>query len=90
MFDFADPAPSKIAPMGEIYWIIKNSHDDMPAKGPRITTGQGSDLVNYVRSFAKKRKATQSRNPRPSRYEQYFEVSKTLRLATPDRYASRA
>ena len=28
----------------------------MPAEGPRITTEQGSNLVNYTRSFANKKK----------------------------------
>jgi hypothetical protein len=32
---------------------IKNGHNHMPAEGPRITTEQGSDLVNYTRSFAR-------------------------------------
>jgi len=52
--DFGDPATFKDRSDGALYWIIKNGHNDMPAEGPRITTEQGWDLVNYVRSLAKK------------------------------------
>jgi mono/diheme cytochrome c family protein len=57
MVDFTDPATLKDRTDGEIYWIIKNGHNDMPAEGQRITTEQGWDLVNYVRSLAKKKDA---------------------------------
>ena len=55
MVDFTDPATLKDRTDGEIYWIIKNGHNDMPAEGSRVTTEQGWDLVNYVRSLAKKK-----------------------------------
>jgi cytochrome c len=55
--DFTDPATLKDRTDGELYWIIKNGHNDMPAEGPRITTEQGWDLVNYVRSLTKKKDA---------------------------------
>ena len=55
MVDFTDSATLKDRTDGEIYWIIKNGHNDMPPEGPRITTDQGWDLVNYVRAFAKKK-----------------------------------
>jgi len=55
--DFSDPARFKDRTDGELYWIIKNGHNDMPAEGPRITTEQGWDLVNYVRSLTKKKEA---------------------------------
>jgi len=61
MVDFTDPATLKDRTDGEIYWIIKNGHNDMPAEGPRITTEQGWDLVNYVRSFAKKKEVDPKR-----------------------------
>ena len=57
MVDFSGPATLKDVTDGEIYWIIKNGHNDMPAEGTRITTEQGWDLVNYVRSLAKKKDA---------------------------------
>lgn len=61
MVDLSDPATLKERTDGEIYWIIKNGHNDMPAEGTRISTEQGWDLVNYVRSLAKKKDA----EPRP-------------------------
>ena len=55
MVNFTDPATLKDHTDGELYWIIKNGHNDMPAEGSRVTTEQGWDLVNYVRSLAKKK-----------------------------------
>ena len=55
MFDLTNPATLKDRTDGEIYWIIKNGHNDMPAEGTRISTETGWDLVNYVRSLAKKK-----------------------------------
>jgi mono/diheme cytochrome c family protein len=57
MVDFTDPATLKDRTDGEIYWIIKNGHNDMPAEGPRLKTEEGWDLVNYIRSLAKKKEA---------------------------------
>jgi mono/diheme cytochrome c family protein len=54
MADFTDPATLKDHSDGEIFYIIKNGHNDMPAEGPRVKTEENWDLVNYVRSFAKK------------------------------------
>ena len=54
MADFTDPATLKDHTDGEIFYIIKNGHNDMPAEGPRVKTEENWDLVNYVRSFAKK------------------------------------
>lgn len=51
--DFTDPKTLKDRTDGEIYYIIKNGHNDMPAEGPRIKAEDGWDLVNYVRSLAK-------------------------------------
>jgi cytochrome c len=51
--DFTDPATLKDRTDGEVFYIIKNGHNDMPAEGPRIKTEENWDLVNYVRSFAK-------------------------------------
>ncbi|SPF42419.1 putative cytochrome c family protein [Candidatus Sulfotelmatobacter kueseliae] len=53
--DFTDPATLKDRTDGEIFYIIKNGHQDMPPEGPRIKTDEGWDLVNYVRSLAKKK-----------------------------------
>jgi mono/diheme cytochrome c family protein len=53
--DFTDPATLKDHTDGELFYIIKNGHNDMPPEGPRIKTEEGWDLVNYVRAFAKKK-----------------------------------
>jgi mono/diheme cytochrome c family protein len=54
MMDFTDPVTLKDRTDGEVFYIIKNGHNDMPAEGPRVKTEEAWDLVNYVRSFAKK------------------------------------
>ena len=57
LVDFTDPKTLKDRTDGEVYYIIKNGHNDMPAEGPRIKTEEGWDLVNYVRSLAKGKEA---------------------------------
>jgi mono/diheme cytochrome c family protein len=37
------------------HYVIKNGHQDMPPEGPRVKTEENWDLVNYVRSLAKKK-----------------------------------
>jgi len=54
MADFTNPDTLKSRTDGEIFYIIKNGHNDMPPEGPRIKTEENWDLVNYVRSLAKK------------------------------------
>ena len=56
--DFTNPATLKDRTDGELYYIIKNGHQDMPPEGPRIKTEEGWDLVNYVRSLSKKKADT--------------------------------
>jgi mono/diheme cytochrome c family protein len=57
LVDFTDPKTLKDRTDGEIRYIIKNGHNDMPAEGDRIKTEEGWDLVNYVRSLAKTKEA---------------------------------
>lgn len=52
--DFTDPATLKDRTDGELFYIIKSGHNDMPAEGPRVKTEENWGLVNYVRSLAKK------------------------------------
>jgi len=52
--NFTNPATLKARTDGEIFYIIKNGHQDMPPEGPRVKTEENWDLVNYVRSLAKK------------------------------------
>jgi len=51
--DFTDPNALKDHSDGEIFYIIKNGHQDMPPEGPRVKPEENWDLVNYVRSLAK-------------------------------------
>jgi mono/diheme cytochrome c family protein len=39
---------------GELFYIIKNGKDQMPPEGNRVKDETIWDMVNYVRSFAKK------------------------------------
>ncbi len=51
--DFTDPTTLKERTDGEIFYIIKNGHQDMPPEGDRIKVEENWDLVNYVRSLSK-------------------------------------
>jgi mono/diheme cytochrome c family protein len=51
--DFTDPKTLKDRTDGEIFYIIKNGHQDMPPEGARVKPEENWDLVNYVRSLAK-------------------------------------
>ena len=63
LVDFTDPKTLKDRTDGEVYYIIKNGHNDMPAEGPRIKSEEGWDLVNYVRSLAKSSKDSTTEKP---------------------------
>lgn len=54
MLDFTNPDTLKGRADGELFYIIKNGHNDMPAEGPRVKTEEAWDLVNYVRAFTRK------------------------------------
>ena len=55
--DFTDLEAMKNATDGELFYIIKNGKGEMPQEGERLKRAEIWNLVNYVRSFAK-RKAT--------------------------------
>jgi mono/diheme cytochrome c family protein len=55
MSDFTDAATLKGRTDGELFYLIKNGNQDMPAEGTRVKTQENWDLVNYVRSLAKKK-----------------------------------
>jgi mono/diheme cytochrome c family protein len=57
MMDFTNPDTLKDRTDGEVFYIIKNGHNDMPAEGPRLKAEEVWDLVNYIRAFAKKKDA---------------------------------
>jgi mono/diheme cytochrome c family protein len=54
MLDYTDPAALKDMTDGELFYIIKNGKGDMPSEGDRAKPEEVWNLVNYVRSFAKK------------------------------------
>lgn len=53
--DFTDPAVLKDRTDGELFYVIKSGRGDMPLEGNRVKTDQLWDLVNYIRSLAKKK-----------------------------------
>jgi mono/diheme cytochrome c family protein len=57
--DFTDPNTLKNRSDGEVFYVIKNGHQDMPGEGNRLKTDDYWDLVNYVRSFVKAKPAEQ-------------------------------
>jgi len=52
--DLTDPATLKDRTDGDLFYIIKTGHGDMPPEGDRVKTDQIWDIVNYVRALAKK------------------------------------
>jgi len=52
--DFANPDTLKDRTDSEIFYVIKNGHNDMPAEGERVKTDETWDMVNYILAFAQK------------------------------------
>ena len=52
--DLSDPAALKDRTDGEIFYVLKNGHGDMPPEGDRAKPEKIWDLVNYTRSLSKK------------------------------------
>lgn len=63
LLDYRDPASLKDRTDGELFYIIKNGKGDMPAEGDRSKADAVWDLVNYIRSMAKKDSAPK---PKPT------------------------
>ena len=55
MVDFTDPAVLKGYTDGELFYIIQKGKGDMPPEGARAKPDDLWNLVNYIRSFAKKK-----------------------------------
>jgi mono/diheme cytochrome c family protein len=55
--DYRDPDSLKGMTDGELAYIIKSGKGDMPAEGDRAKGDETWNLVNYIRSFAKKESA---------------------------------
>jgi mono/diheme cytochrome c family protein len=54
MHNQIDPATLSGRTDGELFYIIKKGKDQMPPEGDRVKDETVWDMVNYVRSFAKK------------------------------------
>jgi mono/diheme cytochrome c family protein len=52
--DFTNPATLKDRTDGELFYIIKQGKNDMPPEGTRLKPDRLWDLINYVRSLARK------------------------------------
>jgi mono/diheme cytochrome c family protein len=61
--DYRDPTALKDLTDGEIFYIIKNGKGQMTGEGDRAKSDEIWNMVNYVRSFAKKGAATGSKPP---------------------------
>jgi mono/diheme cytochrome c family protein len=61
--DYRDPEALKDFTDGELFYIIKNGKGEMTGEGDRAKSDEVWNLVNYVRSFAKKGPAASSKPP---------------------------
>ena len=52
--DYRDPAALKDMTDGELYYILNKGKGQMPDQGDRLTAEQRWNLINYIRSLAKK------------------------------------
>jgi mono/diheme cytochrome c family protein len=65
LIDYRDPETLKGRTDGELFYIIENGKDKMPSEGDRAKSDQIWNLVNYIRSFAKKESPPKSKAPAP-------------------------
>lgn len=65
LIDYRDPETLKARTDGELFFIIKNGKDKMPSEGDRAKPDQIWNLVNYIRSFAKKKSPAKGKVPAP-------------------------
>lgn len=57
LVDFRDSASLKDVTDGEMFYVIKTGKGDMPPEGDRLKPNEIWNIVNYVRSLAKKGEA---------------------------------
>lgn len=65
MRDLRDSASLKDLSDGELFHLIKDGKGGMPPEGDRVKTDDVWNLVNYVRSFAKKEPAEKPKTDAP-------------------------
>lgn len=63
--DYRDAKSLKDKTDGELFYIIKNGKGEMPAEGDRAKDNQVWDMVNYVRSLAKKESVARAKDQTP-------------------------
>ena len=63
--DWRDPAALKKLTDAEIFYIITKGRGEMTGEGDRLKPEERWDLVNYIRSFAKKEPATKPESEKP-------------------------
>src|SRR6266576_5508172 len=63
MKSHTDPTTLKNLTDGELFYIIKKGKDQMPPEGGRVKNEEIWDMVNYVRSFAKKGSSAEEKTP---------------------------
>lgn len=61
--DLTDPAFLKDRTDGELFYILKNGHGNMPREGDRVQSEQLWNLVNHVRSLARKQTPAEPKPP---------------------------
>jgi len=61
MSDFSDPASLKDRTDGDLLYIIKTGRGQMPPEGDRLKPNELWNLVNYIRSLAKKKPAAEEK-----------------------------
>jgi mono/diheme cytochrome c family protein len=61
--DFTDATTLKNVTDGELFYIIKNGKGEMPPEGSRVNSSGIWNLVNYVRSLAKKEPSPEAKPP---------------------------
>jgi mono/diheme cytochrome c family protein len=65
MADYRDPSALKDFTDGDLFYIIKNGKGEMPSEGDRAKPDSIWNLVNYIRSCAKKDSAAKPKPPSP-------------------------
>lgn len=63
--DYRDPASLRDRTDGELFYIIKNGKGEMPSEGDRAKPDDVWNLVNFIRSLAKKEPEAKPRMDTP-------------------------